>query len=557
MLRHIQIRNFAIIDQLDLDFRAGMTAMTGETGAGKSILIDALGLVLGDRGNADLIRPDTDKAEILAEFQISDEPGVEEWLANHDLEEDGQCIVRRVITRDGRSRGYINGRPSPMQALRELGERLVDIHGQHAHQLLLKKPVQLDLLDAFGEHGDLRRQVRDTYREWRSVRDQLEQLRQAAIERRDRLDLLRYQHQELAALELTPEELETIGTEHSRLAHAGRILETSNELLERLYESDQGSIYGSLSDAAAQIEELGRLDSRLEPIAGMLAEAQIQVQESANELRHCAEDTEMDPARLEWLEERLATLQDLARKHHVEPEDLPRLETELADEIRSLEQADEDLDSLGAREQELLEAYRQQARELSAARQETAASLGQRVSDSMEGLGMPEGHFEIDVSADEDGEPRETGIDTVDYLVTTNPGQPARPLGKVASGGELSRISLAIRMETAFRGQVATLIFDEVDTGIGGGVAEVVGRHLGALGTKRQVLCVTHLPQVAAQAAQHLQVGKEQGSDATTTRIATLSRKQRIEELSRMLGGVEITAQTRAHAEEMLKLAGN
>ncbi len=556
MLQHIQIRDFAIIDALELDLEDGMTVMTGETGAGKSILIDALGLVLGDRGNAELLRPGAKKAEIVAEFDPGKAKTVRAWLEERDLEADGACVVRRVIARDGRSRGYINGHTVPMQALRELGEQLVDIHGQHAHQLLLKPAAQLDLLDAFGELGDQRGQVRQRYRAWQELRDELARLREAVTERRDRLDLLRYQHQELAALELAAEELETIHADHQRLANAGRILETAGGALETLYESDEGSLYGRLSQVIADLDELGRIDERLEPVAAMLGDAQIQVQEAANELRQVADDTELDPEQLQWLEDRLASIQSLARKHHVEPRELPALEARMADEIRELEQADEDLESLEGREASTREAYFAAARELGAARRATASGLAEKVTDAIRELGMPEGQFEIAVESDET-RPGPAGIDRVDYRVTTNPGQPPRPLGKVASGGELSRMSLAIRMETAFRGQVGTLIFDEVDTGIGGGVAEVVGRHLGALGTRRQVLCVTHLPQVAAQGHQHLFVGKEQGREQTTTHIHVLDRGERIEELARMLGGVEITAQTRAHAEEMLERAGN
>ncbi len=556
MLTHIHIWNFAIVERLDLPLENGLTVLTGETGAGKSILLDALGLALGDRADTAVIRHGADKAEISVTFSTDDAPEAEAWLREHELDSAGECIIRRVIAAGGKSKAFINGKPAPAASLRELGEMLVDLHGQHEHQSLLRREAQRQLLDDFAGHGPLLTELAAAWRTWRERQTELERLRQAASERDDRLELLRYQVQELEELALGEDELPQLEAEHRRLANASGLLETGQRVLLTL-DGDDPACAGSLLAAALHdVGEMGETDPQLEGVVELLDSAVIQAREAASELRRYLDGLELDPERLAALEQRLATVQDLARKHHCPPEELPALLPRLQAELAELEQAEVRAGNLQAEVDAALADWRKLADKLGKSRRRAAKKLGAAVTESMQTLGMEGGRFEVAVEPLEDDTPSATGAERIEFRVSANPGQPLRPLAKVASGGELSRISLAIQVITAQDSRIPTLIFDEVDVGIGGRVAEIVGQLLRTLGEQRQVICVTHLPQVAALGHHHLQVSKTAEKDRTHSRIAILDRDARVDELARMLGGIEITEQTRSHAREMIERAG-
>ena len=553
MLTHIHVRNLAIVDEIEVELTAGMTTLTGETGAGKSILVDALGLVLGDRADSTVIRHGCERAEISAGFDIQDHPAASEWLAEQALDEDGECQLRRIINREGRTRGYINGQAVPMQSLRELGEQLVDIHGQHEHQSLLRNPVQRQLLDAFGRHQSLLDKLTGCYKEMKAVRNELQDTFGNDTDRDARLDLLRYQRQELASLGLGKEDIGNIDEEHARQANAGRLLEASQQGLERLGADEGPSVSSLLNQTLDELGELAELDSELEEATQLLSEAAVLVNESIESLRHYADRLDIDPQRLQWLEQRIGILHDLARKHRCRPEDLPAIEEKISKELDNIEHADERRETLQARLATLEQGYLDTARQLTAKRRRTAKAFGKQITDAMQTLGMAGGIFTVHIDPRAEKAFGEHGMDDIEFRVSANSGQPVQPLSKVASGGELSRISLSIQVISASSETIPTLIFDEVDSGIGGGVAEIVGQKLRSLGKDRQVLCVTHLPQVAALAHQQMQVSKLSGKDTTRTRIRRLNEEERIDELARMLGGVKITRQTREHAQEMLQ----
>jgi DNA repair protein RecN (Recombination protein N) len=552
MLTHIHVRNLAIVDEIEVELTTGMTTLTGETGAGKSILVDALGLVLGDRADTAVIRQGCERAEISAGFDIQELPAASDWLAEQELDRDGECQLRRIINREGRTRGYINGQAVPMQSLRELGEQLVDIHGQHEHQSLLRSHVQQQLLDSFGGHQSLLEKLTACYSEWKTVHSELHSVFANTTDRDARLDLLRYQRQELESLGLSAEDVRNIDAEHARQANAGRLLESSRRGLDRL-DADEGQSASSLvNQTLDELGELAGLDSGLEEATQLLSEAAVLIKESADSLRHYTERLDLDPERLQWLEQRIGILHDLARKHRCSPEDLPLIKTKICKELDSIEHADEHREALQARLATLEQDYLDTARQLTAKRTRAAKAFSQQITDAMQTLGMAGGIFTIRIKPRSGKTFSSQGVDDIDFMVSANPGQPVQPLIKVASGGELSRISLSIQVISASSETIPTLIFDEVDSGIGGGVAEIVGQKLRALGNDRQVLCVTHLPQVAALAHQQMQVTKLSSKDTTRTRIRHLNEKERIDELARMLGGIKITQQTREHAREML-----
>jgi DNA repair protein RecN (Recombination protein N) len=555
MLKHLAIRNFALVEHLELEFAPGMTVLTGETGAGKSILLDALGLVLGDRADSGTVRAGCDRAEISATFEVSGLTAATRWLEERELNLDGECILRRTVSADGGSRGYINGQPAPVQSLRELGEQLVDIHGQHAHQSLLKRDLQRQLLDAYAGHQPLVDQVSAAYRRWHELQQELERLSRAAGERDSRLELLRYQVGELEALGLSADELHTLEEEHSRLANASRLQEGAQRALDLLYEGDELAIVSLLGRTLNELRDLQTIDAALAGACELLEGASIQAREAGSELRHYLDRADLDPERINWVEQRLAAVQELARKHRCPGEELPALLEQLQQELAELEQAGQRLDGLEAEIRRCREDYLKLAGKLSAGRRTAAGTLGEQVSANMAQLGMKGGRFEVALETLDNDEPAPHGMERVELLVTANPGQPLKPLNKVASGGELSRISLAIQVISAGRGSIPTLIFDEVDVGVGGGVAEMVGRQLHTLGGERQVLCVTHQPQVAAQGHQHLQVSKQSQGESTRSAVKVLTAEERVEEIARMLGGMTITEQTLSHAREMLALS--
>ncbi|HFD80173.1 MAG TPA: DNA repair protein RecN [Gammaproteobacteria bacterium] len=549
MLLSLHIRDFAIIDELELELRPGMTALTGETGAGKSILLDALGLLLGDRADASTVRQGCERAEVSAGFDLNAIEAARAWLEERELDSDGECQLRRVVHREGRSRAYINGSPVPLQSMRQLGELLVDVHGQHEHQSLMRREQQRQLLDSHGGHGPLLEELATAHGEWKRLQHDIDAIVGEGQDRESRLEFLRFQLQELD--ELAPEdgEAQRLHEELSRLANAGQLIDSCERHVERLYD-DEHSAQSLIAQALADLENLGGLDPALREAAELVNGALIQLEEGVDLLRDYRERLELDPQRLQWVEGRLDALHRVASKHRIEAEALPGFHERLADELARLEQADQRLEELEQRQRQLAAQIDDIATRLHRKRVRSAARLSRQVTEAMQSLGMEGGRFAVVV--EDGGQAGVNGRDRIDFLVSTNPGQEAAPLVKVASGGELSRISLAIQVVAASDTRIPTLIFDEVDSGVGGAVAETVGRQLRSLGEHHQVLCVTHLPQVASQAHQHLQVSKLSGEHSTRTRIRELGEQERIEEIARMLGGRRITGATRRHAAEML-----
>ena len=555
MLINMQVRDFAIVDRISVEFDPGMTVLTGETGAGKSILVDALGLVLGERGNAQLVRSGAKRAEFSAEFDISDLPFVRAWLDEQSLDEENECLLRRVINADGRSRAFINGNAVPVQQLKSVGELLVDIHGQHFHQSLARRPIQRDLLDYFGGLAAEREQTSAAFIEWQALAERLRKITDADIDRTSRLDLLTFQLQELQTLNLGPAEGGELARERQRLSNSGRLAEGTAVALAGLFDADSSNANRLVAEAARSIEGLVEFDGELQAVVEMLETAGIQIAEAADTLRRYGDSIDMDPARRDWVEERLDAIQSLSRKHRVSADELPGLQQTLQQELDELNNADERGRELEHKLVAANEQYMKLAESLSAKRRDAANRLSIAVTEAMHGLGMPGGEFEIRLTSLTEQDARAHGLDGIEFLITANPGQPKMPLSKVASGGELSRMSLAIQVIASDGSAIPTMVFDEVDSGVGGGVAEMVGRRLAELGSSRQVLCVTHLPQVASLAAQHFRISKVTDGKATRTTVQPLRRNERIDELARMLGGVEITEKTLDHAAEMLSEA--
>ncbi|MCG6942134.1 MAG: DNA repair protein RecN [Thiohalocapsa sp.] len=555
MLTHIAIRDLVIVSHLELELTAGMTALTGETGAGKSILIDALGLTLGEKADPSMIRGGCERAEVTAGFDLGRCPEARDWLAEQVLDDGDECVIRRVLAREGRARAFINGRPASGAQLKALGDLLVDIHGQHAHQSLLRPAAQRALLDAYGGQQPQAARVAELHRRWRELDTRFRELTAAREQRAERMDMLRFQVQELTELNLADGELDELDVEQRRLANLGNLQGTTAALLELLYDGE-GALRDQLGHAGSELAGLAGIDPRLTETRELVDGATVQVEEAASNLRQYLDDLDMDPGRLAEVEERLARIHDLGRKYRILPEQLMDTLAERAAELAALEQDDQTLGTLEADRAAAFMALLEAARALSEARHAAAARLGDTVTAAMQELGMGGGHFAVAVETGADEQVGASGLDAMAFQVSANPGQPLQPLAKIASGGELSRISLAIQVATAELGRIPTLVFDEVDVGIGGGVAEIVGRLLRRLGDARQVLCVTHLPQVAAQAHQQLKVQKQAIDGQTYTEIAPLANDARVDEIARMLGGTEITATTRAHAAEMLRGAG-
>ena len=556
MLRSLQVRDFAIVDEIDVDFEPGMTVLTGETGAGKSILVDALGLVLGERGSAQMVRSGARRAEFSANFDVAALPGVRAWLEEQALDLDEDCLVRRVINADGRSRAFINGNAVTMQQLKSVGEMLLDIHGQHLHQSLGRRPIQRDLLDHFGSLLGLRGETAAAYTHWQALRERLERLQSDDADRASRIDLLTFQLQDLDALAAEPGELESLQTERQKLKHSGALADAVSAALARLSEEESANASAMLAEASRALENVRNYDESVAPAIELVESAGIQLSEASEMLQRYGETIDMDPARRDWVEERLDAFQSIARKHRVAADELPQVVDTLRAEFDELSHAEE----RGAELEKEMAAARseffQLAERLSARRHKAAKAFSSAVTDAMAGLGMPGGVFEAQLTPLAGDQARSWGIDDIDFQISANPGQAPMPLSKVASGGELSRMSLAIQVIASDGGTIPTMVFDEVDSGVGGGVAEMVGRRLAELGEHRQVLCVTHLPQVASLAAQHFRISKVTDGKATRTGVHVLAHEERIEELARMLGGVDITQKTLDHAAEMLEGAG-
>lgn len=555
MLVHLSVHNYAIVEHLDLELKRGMSVISGETGAGKSIMLDALGLALGDRADSSVVRLGADKADILASFDLDDIPDARAWLAERDLDNDGPCILRRVITAEGRSRGYINGSPCPQGDLKALGELLIDIHSQHEHQSLLKPDTHRRLLDEYSASQELARQVQLAAQRWRQTQQALERLSNSSDEQRARQQLLSYQLEELENLALAESELEQLEQEHKNLANAGQLLDACRQVTELCSESDAGNVLSALTSSLQRLAAFQNHAGALGEAVNLLAGAQIQVEEAVGELNRFVDHFDADPQRQQALEERLDTIYTLARKHRVQPAELVALQQRLLDELEGLNADDEAIERLGEELAAYARHYEEKATDLSRIRQAAAGELSLAVEAEIQRLGMPGGRFSVTLKPVAEGDYPPYGFEQVEFLVSTNPGQPLRPLAKVASGGELSRISLAIQVITAQTSRVPTLVFDEVDVGIGGPTAEIVGQLLRRLGERGQVLTVTHLPQVAAQGHHHLFVHKARDSEQTRTAVAELHGRGRIEEIARMLGGVDLTEQSLAHAQQMVTAA--
>lgn len=552
---HLDIRDLVVVESLDLEFEPGLTVLTGETGAGKSILLTALGLALGDRADSAYIRPGAQRAEINLNFDLVDCPATQNWLRDNELAEDGECLIRRVITVDGRSRAFVNGRPVTLQSLQELGRGLVEIHGQHAHVRLTATQEQRRLLDAKAGNAELVSRIEVLYRDWRRFSDELSRRTALASDRSARLELLRFQVAELEQMDIAGLNYAALIDEHARLANVDRILEVGRGALDNLYEADAHSVNAGLSQAIHALSELGRLASNFNELRGFLEDAQLQVKEAALQLRRELEHLESDPTALSRLDQRLAEVHRLARKHQVRPETLPSLLGDLRLELERLQGGAESMESLRRELGEVLETYAGLSDELSSRRQAAAVQMEEDISGLIRELGMPHGLLKVEVRRETGQDPTSHGRDEIEFLFSANQGMPPRSLARVASGGELSRIGLAIQVAATHGKSVPTLIFDEVDSGIGGGTAEVVGRKLRLLGEDRQVFCVTHLPQVAAQGHNHLLVRKTSRGGIAQSSVSVITGDGRVAEVARMLGGRVITEQTLAHADEMLRLA--
>jgi len=556
MLTHLQIRDFAIIDLIELEVRAGLTVLTGETGAGKSIVVDALALLGGGKGGAEVVRAGAERAELSATFDISDSPpALRELLAEQSVEAQDELTVRRVIATDGRSRGYLNGVSVPLTLLRDVGALVVDILGQHEFQSLTRTGAQRELLDDFGKNTELAGSVREAHKIWIALVNRTVELEGKARDRDSRMELLRHQVNELKALDLKEGEVAQLAEERTRHSNRGRLAEAAQAAVGLLYDSDEGNAHATASRALAGIKTLSGVDPRLAKVIPMVDEATIQIREAARELSRYLETLDIDPARQEEVEKRLAAIEELSRKHRVSSNELIARGAVLEKELAELDSADNNLNALRKQQAEALDAYRKLATQLSTGRQTSARALSKDITARMQTLGMAGGRFLIEISQ-ANGEPSANGFDAVEFRVTANPGQPLRPLAKVASGGELARLSLAVQVACSAK-DARCMVFDEVDSGVGGAVAEIVGRELKALGFSGQAVCVTHLPQVASQGHHHLRVAKLTDGKTTRTTISELTMDERAEELARMLGGLEVTGKAREHAREMLQLAAN
>jgi DNA repair protein RecN (Recombination protein N) len=550
MLTQLTIRNYAIVETLDLDLKRGMTVISGETGAGKSIMLDALGLALGDRAEAGSVRYGAKRAEIIATFDLHNLADAKEWLAEHDLDHEHECIIRRVITKEGRSRSYINGQACPISSLKQLGEYLLAIHGQHEHQRLLKRDHHRALLDQFAQAQPHVDQVKSLYKEWHTEQKRLTELTNISEEQHAKLQLLTYQVEELDQLGLMDGEIDELEREQRELSQSEEILRQGHTALHILSEGDEENCNQLLNQALNTLAQLGDISPSLTQASEMITTAQIQIQEASQELRHYLDRTELNPERLHEVDARLSAIFDVARKHRINPEEIPAFHENLQDELGQINHSDEAIEELTQQVAKLKDAYLEKANALSQLRAEAANQLNGLVDEQLHQLGMSSATFQASLLACD--KPQPFGLEEVEFLIATNKGQPARPLAKIASGGELSRISLAIQVITAQSSTTPTLIFDEVDVGIGGAIAEVVGRMLRMLGERAQILCVTHQPQVASQGHQHLFVSKKADAITTHTQINELNKEARVQEVARMLGGIDITKRSIDHAREML-----
>jgi DNA repair protein RecN (Recombination protein N) len=553
VLTHIQIRDLAIIDSIELELAAGLTVLTGETGAGKSILVDALLLAAGGRAGAEVVRHGSERAEVSATFSVEANAAALEWLQEQAIDHEGECVLRRVVSSDGRSRAYINGQALAVQSLRQLGELLVDVHGQMEYQSLMKRAAQRDLLDTNAGHALLLDAVKTRWKSLTSLRQERDRALASAQDREARLELLKYHVSELTTLDLKSGEPEALASERIRLSQHGRLSDGARAIMGLLREADDSSAEHAVSRALSLARTLSDLDAKFEPIARSIEESLIALREGVESVERYESSLDADPGRQEWVEQRLAAIENLARKHRVETSELLATQASLEQELRQLETLEASIEGIEAKLEAEEKIFIAACGKLTNARKASARELSERITTQMQTLGMPGGKFHAQVRELDPDSVGLHGADEIEFLVSANPGQPPRPLAKVASGGELSRISLAIQVAAVQTDSRQCLVFDEVDAGVGGGVAEIVGRLLRTLGERTQVLCVTHLPQVASQAHHHVRVAKLTDGKTTRTSLHPVNADERIEEIARMLGGVDVTAKAREHAAEMLR----
>lgn len=554
MLSHLSIKNYATVESLEIEFQPGMSVITGETGAGKSIILGALGFTLGDRADKTIVRPGASRADIVAEFSISGIKSAQSWLANHDLileSDPHQCMLRRVVNHDGRSRGYINGSPVTLTNLKDLGDMLMDIHSQHEHHSLLQRATHQRLLDDFGVDQKLRNNLLSTWKQWQTNHQKLTALRDQTSESSAQAQLLAYQLSEIEELDVQDHEVEQLDAEFKALSHADDTLNVVHGALEEC-EGDELSLANQISQITQRLRSLKANAEALGPAIALMEEAEIQLSEAVNELRRFAEGFQADPERLDIVNRRLGALHDLARKHKVPAIELGQLVMDLRDQLSRVENSDAELEQLQANDGLLREQYHRLATEISKQRRSAAKKLDKAVNGELKHLGMPHAELSVTLTASTGDVPSQQGLETAEFLVSTNPGQTANPLIKVASGGELSRISLAIQVITAQTSETPSLVFDEVDVGIGGGVAKVVGEMLRQLGQTTQILCVTHQAQVAGQGHHHFCVSKSAQSDLTVTSVQELRGAQIVKEIARMLAGEELSDESLAHAQQLV-----
>jgi len=554
MLRSLQVRNFAIIDEVDISFNEGMTVLTGETGAGKSILVDALSLVMGERGGPGLIRDSNKRAEYTADFDISKHKLAQNWLVQQSLDDATECILRRVINADGRSRSFINGNTVNLQTLKSLGELLVDIHGQHFHQSLGKKDIQRDLVDHFGKLLMIKDHTKKAFNDWKIQATKLSDIKNSIQDKEARIDLLEFQSNELKSLDAKPDEFESLTIEYKKIQNIEKLSSGINRTIENLQENEPHNSSNLLFDSIKTLDALLDFDSELIGAKKLLEEAEIQISEATDYLLKYSSSMDFDPERCMWLEDRINSILTISRKHRVEPNELSTLFERITNELEDLKNSESKFKQLEADTKKLKIQYEEFANNLRKERKVAAKRFSKLVTQAMSGLGMPDGIFKIELAPSK--EMTQHGIDTIDFLISANPGREPLSIAKIASGGELSRMSLAIQVIASDGSNIPTMIFDEVDSGVGGAVAEMIGIRLRELGKKRQVLCVTHLPQVASQASSHMRINKMTDGKSTKIHVTKLKEDSRIEEIARMLGGIEMTEKTREHASEMLSKKG-
>ena len=553
MLLQLTIQNFAIVKSLDIEWQKGMTTITGETGAGKSIAIDALGLCLGDRATTNVVRPGAKKTDLVATFCTRNNVLAEKWLNEKELNDDNECLLRRVISAEGRSKAYINGSQVPLAQLKEIGQLLLNIHGQHDHQLIVKATEQRRMLDDYANHNDLINDVKHYYKEVSQLTHQLNTLQENQAQREAKRQLLQYQVKELDEFALADGEYETLENDFKKQNHAQHILTETAQSLDLLSENEQLNVISVLQRNVESFTELAEFDASLAPISQMLNEALIQVEEASSDIRHYHDRLELDPEAFAIIEERYTQALQLAKKHHVAPEKLSELHAELSAELASISGDETRIEGLSEEIEAAKQSYLQAANVLSASRTKSAQALSKLITGSMQELNMPHGQFDITVSPSTDEQVLSTsGIDTIGFNVSLNPGQPLEPMHKVASGGELSRISLAMQVILAGKIVSPTLIFDEVDVGISGPTAAMVGEKLQQLAQNTQVICVTHLPQVASKGHQQLFVAKLTDGEHTETTVTELSAQGRVKEIARLLAGNKVTESSLANAQELL-----